>query len=171
MSSDELIELGHIQGAYGLKGWVKIYSHSTPKENIFLYKPWLIESENGWVSSRVIEGKPHGKTLVARLEGCDDRNAADALVGSKIAIKNDQLQQTEDDEFYWKDIIGCEVRNVKDESFGKVTTLYETGGYDVMAVQVGDNEYLIPFVPGVYVQKVDLDEGLITVDWERAYSE
>jgi 16S rRNA processing protein RimM len=171
MSEEKTLHIGHILGPYGLKGWVKIYSETRPKENIFQYSTWLIETKEGWKKTKVLAGKPHGKSLVASVEICQDRNVAEALLGCKIAITSSQLATLDDDEYYWLDLIGCTVINLEEDMFGEVTEMYETGGHDVMAVTKGEEKYLIPFVPNIYVKEVDLIKKQILVDWDRAFSE
>jgi 16S rRNA processing protein RimM len=51
---------------------------------------------------------------------------------------------------------------------GRVTGLMETGANDVLVVQ-GDRERLVPFVLEQYVRRVDLDAGLIEVDWDPEF--
>lgn len=173
-NSEDILILGKISGAYGIKGWVKVFSHTRKKEEILNYTDWLIGKEPGsnargkeksWDLVKVISGRPHGKTVVVQLEGCLDRNAAEALVGREIAIKKADLPQPRENEYYWFDLQGLKVENLKGESFGIIETLFETGANDVLVVK-GDKERLIPFVQGQYVLNINIPEGKMIVDWE-----
>lgn len=153
--------MGRISGLFGVKGWVKIFSYTQPKENILTYRPWYI---NG--SERAVEAaQPHGKALVAKLAGCDDSETALALMDAEISIDHAQLPELPEDEYYWADLIGLEVRNRQDISLGRVANLLETGAHDVLVVQ-GEQGCLIPFVPEQFIDSVDLTARLIRVDWE-----
>jgi len=169
-SGDEkdLIITGRISGIYGVKGWVKIYSDTSPRENILKYNPWLIKIQGQWQERKLIQGRPQGKGIVARIEGLDDRDQARLLIDAPIAIRQQQLPELSDGDYYWRDLIGLEVVNLKDERLGVVDHLIETGANDVLALK-GDEERLIPFVIGAIVHKVDLEQRKITVDWESDY--
>jgi len=160
---DEIVQLGYIAGVHGVKGWVKVHSWTQPMDAILEYRPWLVGEELEAVE--LLDGRPQGKTLVAQLPGVNDPEAARAWVGRTIAVPRDQLPEPPQDQFYWSDLVGLEVRTAGGESLGRVASLIETGAHDVLVVR-GDRERLIPFVPGRYVQRVALDEGLVEVDWD-----
>ena len=107
------IIIGQISGVFGVHGWVKIFSHAEPRENILTYSPWLIKQKSGWTSIEIIKGRKQGKTIVAQLKGVDDRDKAQALIGSDIAIKQEQLKSLDDNDFYWRDLQGLSVVNLQ----------------------------------------------------------
>ena len=76
--------LGRIVGLFGVKGWVKVYSYTEPREAVLDYEDWLLGRNDDWQTVELAEGKRHGKSVVARLQGIEDRDAAAALVGSEI---------------------------------------------------------------------------------------
>ncbi|WP_438970138.1 ribosome maturation factor RimM, partial [Methylophaga sp.] len=100
-----------------------------------------------------------------------DRDQVQPLIGSELAIKKEQLEPAEEDEFYWADLQGLTVVNLNDETLGRVDHLLETGANDVLVVLAeGDTtERLIPFVMDEIVKSVDLDKQLIQVDWDKDY--
>jgi 16S rRNA processing protein RimM len=157
------VVLGHIAGVYGVQGWVKVRSETDPRDSILRYSPWLIGDSE--VPRRVAEGRIHGKGLVARVAGCDDRDQAAALVGLEIAVTRDRLPPPKADEFYWIDLEGLEVRTLEGTSLGVVDHLFSTGVNDVLAV-VGERERLLPFAWDSVVRSVDFERRLIEVDWD-----
>ncbi len=162
------ILIGRVSGLYGVKGWVKIHSYTRPLENIFSYNPWLLSGKGKTRVLRVLDGKIHGKGLLARFEGLDDRDAVIPLLNSNIEIERSQLPDASPGEYYWSDLIGLQVHNRADETLGRVTGLLETGSSDVLQV-LGESgvRYLIPFVQGVYIDELDLQAGSMRVDWDR----
>ena len=158
--------IGRISGLFGVRGWVKIHSFTDPREAILDYRDWLIESGEEWRSIVVAEGKPHGKTIIARLEGIDDRDVAAGYVQASIGVERSELPETADGEFYWSDLEGLTVRKKDGKVLGTVAHLLETGANDVLVVREAEREVLVPFVLGQVVKDVDLDNGLIDVDWE-----
>ncbi len=165
----QLIPVGRISGVFGVQGWVRIFSYTQPRENIIRYRPWFIgKGEGGWAETVLEDGRRHGKGVVALLAGCTDRDAAHALIGNEIAVKREQLPDTKAGEYYWNDLIGLQVINARDENLGKVDHLLETGANDVLVLK-GDQERLVPFVMEQVVLQVDLDSGVIRVDWDKDF--
>jgi 16S rRNA processing protein RimM len=161
----EPIVLGRISGLFGVRGWVKVFSYTEPREAVLEYESWLLGHKGKWQSAKVAEGQRHGKTVVVRIDGFDDRDQAAALIGTEIGVPRDELPKTEDDHYYWSDLEGLRVIRNDGIDLGKVAYLLETGAHDVMVIK-GEEERLIPFVMDKIVIDVDLAEGVITVDWE-----
>ena len=159
------VVLGRIAGLFGVKGWVKVYSYTEPREAVLNYDRWLLSGNDGWREATVAEGQRHGKTIIARIEGYVDRDQAAELIGTEIAVRRDALPVIRAGQFYWSDLEGLRVVHRDGTELGRVAYLLETGANDVMVVQ-GDKEILIPFVIDEFVLGVDLAEGRIDVDWE-----
>ncbi len=166
MNKDSQIVVGKVSGCFGVKGWLKIFSYCDPRENITTYKSWNV----GDKTFEGVESKKHGKLIVAKLKGIDDKDTAQTLIGSIIRIEKDQLSQLDPDEYYWHDLIGLEVNNTKGIKFGKVTSILETGTHDVIVI-AGDRERLVPYITDQSNNKtiidVDLTTKTITVDWHE----
>ncbi len=165
-ATDDYLIVGRISGLYGVRGWVKIFSHTEPRENILSYRAWYLRHGNEWQPVELAEGRLHGKGVVARLAGCDDRDVAAGLIGSDIAILRSQLQQAAPGEYYWADLIGLQVNTVDGVDLGTVDHLLETGSNDVLVVRQGKHERLIPFIRGQVVREIDLAGKRIVVDWD-----
>lgn len=166
MPNNDYLSAGEISGVFGVKGWVKIFSFTEPRENILRYSPWLVQKNNQTREIKVIGGQRHGNTVVAELEGIADRDAALVLMGSKILIRKEQLPQAKPGEYYWADLIGLQVETESGVKLGVVDHLLETGANDVLVVRDGEVERLIPFLQQHTVLKIDLDSGLMIVDWD-----
>lgn len=121
----------------------------------------------------VEDGRRQGKSVVARLAGINDRDAAARFIGADVAVPRAELPEAEVGRYYWADLIGLEVRQGNGQRLGTVARMLATGAHDVMVVHAaGDapdgpvREVLIPFVLDRYVLKVDLAARVIDVDWE-----
>ena len=167
MDQRELICVGHILGAHGIKGWVRVFSNTSPRENIVNYSPWLL-ARDGELESLKVKGRLQGKNVLAKLEGIEDRTRADELVGCQLFIDPAQLPALEAGEYYWSDLIGLEVENLQAEALGVVENLMETGADDVLVIK-GERQRLIPFVMDDIVREVDLDNRRLVVDWSPEY--
>lgn len=164
---EDMVILGYISGVFGVKGWVKVFSWTQPSNNILNYRQWYLQDEHDhWQAKDLIKGQLHGKGLIAQLDGVNDRDAAALLVKTRIAIPRSELPTTDEDDYYWHDLVGLEVVNQTGESIGKVKELFETGANDVMVVKANKHEHLIPYVWEHVIKRVDLDKGIISVDWE-----
>lgn len=164
---DELICVGHVLGAQGIKGWIRVFSNTSPRENIVSYSPWLVE-QGGELVEMKVSGRLQGKNVVARLAGIDDRDRAEALAGCRLFIRPQQLPGLGAGEYYWSDLIGLEVETLAAEPLGVVAEMLETGADDVMVLR-GERERLIPFVLDEIVREVDLGKRRLVVDWSPEY--
>ena len=135
-------------------------------EAILEYQPWLLGEDKKPV--KIVDGRKQGKGLVALLPGFKDREQAAALVGLQIFVRRDQLPATTADEYYWSDLEGLDVFTTTGEALGRVEKLMETGANDVLVIS-GERQHLVPFIQGQYVKRVDLEEGLIEVDWDPEF--
>lgn len=158
--------MGRIVAPYGLKGWVRVEPYSPNPDSLSAYRVWWVGRNGDWRELKVAESVvQHGASLVARFEGCVERDAALALKGSEIALERKTLPQNAKDEFYWVDLVGLKVVNVKDEELGVVAELFDNGAHPVMRVLAGETERLLPLVEQV-VRQVDMAQGRICVEWE-----
>lgn len=166
MFNSELINIGEISGVFGVNGWVKVYSLTEPRENILAYSPWTLKKGNEIREVRLVKGKPHGKTIVAFIEGVTDRDLAAAYIGWEILINKNQLPETEEGEYYWADLVGLTVETESGFNLGIVDYLIETGANDVLVVKDDKTERLIPFLQGQTIKKIDLIDKQMIVDWD-----
>jgi len=166
----EIVVLGKIVGAYGLRGAVKVHPFADDPLVWAKLKHWWVGREGdpdaAWQQTRVLSCKLHGETLVAELECLPDRTASEAARGVLVGVPREVLPQAGKDEWYWADLVGLEVVNVRDEPLGAVLGLIETPANAVLRVGDGvGNERLLPFVAAV-VLEVDLPARKVRVDWE-----
>ena len=169
MAENDLLNVGEVSGVFGVKGWIKVFSFTQPRENILTYPSWILKKGKTSKAFKLADGRRQGKLVVAALEGINDRDQAAELTGWKILITKDQLPEPEAGEYYWVDLIGLKVINLDGQVLGTVDHLLETGANDVLVVKDNDKERLIPFVQPQTIVKVDLDDGSILVDWDADF--
>lgn len=191
-NSQERISLGHVTGVSGLKGLVKVHSDTNPRENIVSYPSWWLEQSGQWRQVVVVEGRPQGKTIVARIEGIATPEQASTLIGAKIAVDRHAMPALSDGEFYWADLVGMQVHTVEGIHVGTACRLFETGANDVLVVtderQLGDKEssvvtdesdsgkagkrkgavpeVLVPWLVPDVIRDVDMQNNRILIDWD-----
>ena len=159
--------MGRVTAPHGVRGWIRVRAFTESADGLANYPRWWLGGQAGWVSWHVEAVEPHRQGLAAKLEGCEDREAAAALAKFDIAVPREALPKVEADQFYWDDLIGLAVSNVEGVGLGTVTSLLETGANDVLVV-TGERERLIPFVAPVIVE-VDLAGARLRVDWGPDY--
>lgn len=168
MADARQILLGRIVGAHGVRGWVRVESHTQPRQNIFQYQPWTLCHRGFERSVDAARGQSLGQRLIAHWPGLEDRSQAEALIGAEIRVPRASLPPAAADEYYWVDLEGLRVVGVTGFDFGRIDHMLATGSNDVMAVR-GERERLIPFIQGDVVKRVDLEAGLIEVDWDPEF--
>lgn len=174
-SSQDLVTLGKLGAVYGVKGWLKVHSYTDDAESIFDYSPWELSLGGQSRVLKVTDWRRHNKGLIAKFDGVDDREDAQRLVGIEISVALNSLPELEDDEFYWRDLIGMRVVNASGYDMGEVVRMMETGSNDVLVVKAnskdafGKRERLIPFVEGDFIKHVDKTTKSIEVDWDPGF--
>lgn len=139
-------------------------SFTGPPENMLAYRPWRLNRGGEWQTVDA-EARVHHGGFVGRLADVSDRFAAAALTGTEIAVERTVLPAPEADEYYWRDLTGLNVYNLRGESLGRVARLLPTPAHDVLVIDDGGRERLIPFVRSV-VAEVDVAAGCVVVDWQ-----
>jgi 16S rRNA processing protein RimM len=169
LSEQQYIVVGEVSGVFGLKGWIKVYSFTEPRENILNYSPWVLRKGSDLKTIAVLDGGLQGKAVVACLLGISDRDMAASLSGYEIVIDASLLPKAEAGEYYWRDLIGLNVETEQGTALGVVDYLLETGANDVLVVKEGEKERLIPFLQGQFVKHIDLESGMMIVDWDPEF--
>jgi len=159
--------MGRILAPFGVKGWVKVQPNTAATRNLLAYQTWWVGREGDWREIAVAEARVQGRAVVARLESCDDRDAAAALRGKSVAVPRAALPRAQSGEYYWADLIGLAVVNGSAQAFGRITGVLQTGANDVLVV-AGERERLIPFIADV-IREVDVAAGVVRVDWGADY--
>ncbi len=166
----DLILVGHIVGAYGIHGWIRVRPYSANADALLYAKVWwLNRPELHDVDVRL--AKLHGGDVVAQLTGVVDRNAAEGLKGATVQIARSRFPTLDDSEFYWVDLIGLSVENQQGVDLGQVVRVIEYGAHPILEVsdlEQQTQEVLIPFV-AQFIQTVDQVAKKIIVDWDADY--
>jgi 16S rRNA processing protein RimM len=181
----DAIEVGRIGEAWGIKGWFKVIPYSASPEALFSSKQWYLlppEPRAGVAAREPVFKQPqlfkiravkdHSDSLVAQADGVDDRNTAELLKSCRIFIARESFPAPAKDEYYWVDLMGCNVVNREGLALGVVKDLISTGPQTVIVAERMEDgkplETLIPFVDA-YVDAVSLEARKITVDWQLDY--
>jgi 16S rRNA processing protein RimM len=172
-SENELV-VGAINGVYGIKGWVKVFSYTSPLEQILTYQPWILRNGAKHKVLKFAEGKLHGKGVIVLPEAFKTRSEAESLIGYEIRIDKALLPDLPEGEFYWRELQGMTVINEADEILGEVKEIIETGANDVLVVQgnkasIDESERLVPLVMDKVVLQVDTESREIRVNWASDY--
>lgn len=167
--SAKIVTVGKMGSSFGVKGWIKIQSLTSPLEKILDYQPWFLEMPDGQWKSLDVDGvESHHKGIIAKFAGIESPEAARQLTGRAIGVDRHVLPAAAPGEYYWMDLLGLDVLTSQGEVIGIVDSLIETGANDVLVCK-GEKEHLIPFVKDVYIVSVNLDKGQIIVNWESHY--
>ncbi len=166
--SRQWVAMGYIKGAFGIKGWLKIAASTEYTDSLLDYSEWQLSKDGKTRQVSLESGQVHNGELQVKLVGVDDRDSAHALRGYTIEIPREQFAETEDDEYYWTDLIGMTVVNREEQTLGTVANLMQTGAHDVLVVSGEHGQKLIPFV-SQYIDQVDTQAKQIRADWGIDY--
>ncbi|MCF6208202.1 MAG: ribosome maturation factor RimM [Ghiorsea sp.] len=151
-----------------MKGSLIVFSHTRPVNAVAGYLRWYIGKDESKVAPyQVVDCHQHKKRILAKLEGIEHINQAEALKGMKIFVPEDEVE-VDEDEFLWQDLMGCTVIDQDGNKLGEVTALHEFGAQDNLEIKTTadmdeSGEWLLPFIEDVIVD-VDLDKRIIQVN-------
>ncbi len=176
-AGDELVVIGRLLAPYGIKGWMKVHSFTDPMENLLGYGHCQLQRNGQWTEVEVEAGRPHGKGLVIKLRGVDTPEDARLHTNAELAVPVSWMPALEAGEYYWRQLEGLKVVvqvDTGEQLLGRVDHLLETGANDVLVVapcdgSIDQRERLIPWLPERVVLNVDLDAGVIRVDWDPEF--
>ncbi|HKR19728.1 MAG TPA: ribosome maturation factor RimM [Stellaceae bacterium] len=160
-SATSLVCLGAIAGAHGIKGLVRLKSFTARAQDVAAYGP-LQDAQGARRFELALVGSSRG-ALIARVNGVDDRNAAERLKGEKLYVARDRLPPTEAGEFYHADLIGLAAEQQDGTPIGRIIAVHDFGGGPSLEIEraAGDS-VLVPFTTHV-VPSVDIASGRVVV--------
>ena len=166
---EDLFRIGQITGAHGIKGDVKVYPVTSDPERFFSMKTVLLaregEEETATKEYTITKASHFKNMILMHFKGVEDRNAAEPLAGISLWVTRDNALPLEEDEYYFKDLLGLSVVDEEGEDCGTVVDILETGSNDVLVVEdPSGKEILLPMIEEC-VLDIDLDEEKITIHW------
>ncbi|MFT4102980.1 MAG: ribosome maturation factor RimM [Burkholderiaceae bacterium] len=177
----DLVEVGRIGGAHGVRGAIKVIPHGRASDSALrtCRQWWLTDlppvarerlgvAARQWPAS-VESARVQVDLIVAQLRGVSDRDLAIALNGARVWISRSAFPAAASDEYYWVDLIGCDVVDPSDRMLGRVAAVEEYGAGPLLKVHGADGvDRLIPFVDAV-IGSVDVPGRRIVADWGLDY--
>jgi len=180
----DLLQVGYVSGAYGLRGGIRVTPFSTDADALLNVKTWWIDKPT-LHPVQVRSAKYHSGDVTAVLVDLSDRDLAEALKGASVQVSRADFPALPEDEYYWTDLIGLDVVNLQGESLGTVADMMHNGAQSILRIAVAPvidtdieaapdakaaaaTERLVPFVDQ-FVKTVDLKARLITLDWGLDY--
>lgn len=159
---DDLILVGQIAGAFGVRGDLRVKSYCAQPEAIAAYAPLLTADGRSFDLTLGVSIK---NGISARLSGVDTKEQADALKGTDLYVPRDRFPEPDEDEFYYSDLIGLDVHDTGGTKLGTVKDVQEHGAGDLLEIATGKGSEpaLLPFTRS-FVPTVDLASGRIVID-------
>ncbi len=158
----EKILIAKIQAHQGLNGWLKIYSYSETKEKFSNYTHFFVLNNRNY-NQLDIEDIKIDKSIKIKFRSINSREDAERFIDKSLYIEADQLEKLNDNEYYWKDLIGLDVYIEEGEKIGVISDIIETGSNDVLVIQ-GEKELLVPYIYGQSIKNVFLNDNKVVID-------
>lgn len=161
--SGDLVCVGAIAGSYGVRGEVRIKSYCATPEDVATYGPLSTEDGTTFFTLALLHSIKNG--FAARIAEVATKEDADALKGTALYARRDQLPSLPDDEFYHADLIGLAVHDTGGTLLGKVKSVQNHGADDLLELQLAgsSDSTFLPFTKAA-VPTVDLASGRIVAD-------
>lgn len=164
--ANTMICIGALAGARGVRGEVRIKSFAAKPADIASYGPVSDQSGDRVFGVRVTgqgTGKAHGMVF-ARLSGIDDRDAAEALKGTRLYVPRSMLPEPLEDEFYHADLVGLRADLVAGGTLGTIRAVHDFGAGPVLEIAAGEADAVMTPFSRAVVPVVDLAAGRVLVD-------
>lgn len=160
MSADRLIAVGRVAGAFGVRGEVRINAYT--EEPLALARYRELKRQDGSPALVVLTARDAKGGIVARCQGVETKEQADALRGLRLFVSRDTLPPPEEDEFYLADLVGIAVVTPEGERLGKVKSVQDFGAGDILEIspEEGGATWYLPFTRDA-VPEVKIAEGLL----------
>ena len=160
------LKVGKIVNTHSLKGEVKVISSTDFEEERFKKgSKLLITRGNQLIREVVVQSyRNHKNFLLVKFEGIDSVEEAEKLKNLQIKIDSDEVGELEENEFYFHQIIGCEVFDENNKNLGEIIDILTPGANDVWVIK-GENgkEILIPYIEDV-VKKIDITSKKVNIE-------
>ncbi|MBO7098091.1 MAG: 16S rRNA processing protein RimM [Alphaproteobacteria bacterium] len=159
----DLVCLGKIVAAHGIKGEVKLKSFTAAAKDVLRYG-MLSNKDETRCFELVFKGFLKG-LLRVQIKGVDTRNDAESLVGTELYVRRDKLPDLQEDVFYQTDLIQADVLDDKTlQKIGKVVGVYNFGAGDMLEIKFDDVKQteMLPFNDS-YVSDVDIKNKTVTL--------
>ena len=160
------LKVGKIVNTHSLKGEVKVISSTDFEEERFKKgSKLLITRGNQLIREVVVQSyRNHKNFLLVKFEGIDSVEEAEKLKNLQIKIDSDEVGELEENEFYFHEIIGCQVFDENDKNLGEIIDILTPGANDVWVIK-GENgkEILIPYIEDV-VKQIDITNKKVNIE-------
>ena len=165
----DLVDLGAVRGAYGVKGWARIEPFDRQADVLRQSGVWWVIQGAQRRPVEIESLKVHGTLILAKWRGFDVPEALDRIKGATVAVSRSQFPALAAGEYYWVDLIGLDVVNREHKVLGRVAAMASNGAQDLLQVEGDQGVLLVPMVPA-YVDEVDLASRRVRVDWQPDWS-
>ena len=158
MKSFSPIVIGKILSTHGIKGWVSIDCYAYPHENLKSYRTFLDDNQNEEI--KILDIKIMPKKIIIKIQGFDDIDISENALGKNIYIDNKSIPKLEDNEYYWKDLIGLKLLTTKNIYLGIVDFIFNSGSNDVLVIK---NNNIISYIAFVKENICEIDNDKIII--------
>lgn len=156
--------LGVVVGAHGVRGLVKVKPFTEAPDAVAAYGP--VETKDGRRRFGIAATGLAKGSVICRLEGIADRDAAEALRGTELYVERAQLPEAGADEgWYHADLVGLAARGIDGRDYGRVVAVENFGAGDLLEIALaeGGPTVYLPFT-GENVPSVEPEAGRILID-------
>ncbi len=163
MNPTQFFEIGKIVKSCGLNGRMKAVSYLESNDKLQDTDELYLSYGNDRKGPFKLKGIwSRGKTFSLEIEGVEDLESANALIGCKVLIPADKLGDLPEGEYYWRDMIGLQVVTEEGRILGVIEAIFPTGSNDVYVCSGGEREVLLPGIADV-IRKIDINRGMMVV--------
>lgn len=162
------IVIAKITSAHGIKGLVKVLSFAANPTDFAKYSGKIFDAKDNLYKLKIINQVPGGNNdfFIVKIDGVEDRNAAERLGNTELFIKRSDLKKPKKDEFYYVDLVGLDVLNIEKKKIGKVLSVNDFGAGSIVEIEFDDPNRVDNFAfTNQIFPEVDIEKGFLIIDF------
>ncbi|WP_099158072.1 ribosome maturation factor RimM [Virgibacillus ndiopensis] len=163
--SEKMFNVGKIVNTHGIRGEVKVHRISDFDERFAIGETlYLVKDNEKPLQLEIKSHRIHKGFDLISFEGLDNINDVEHFKGSELKISEEQLTDLDEDEYYYHEIIGCDVFTTNEEKLGTIKEILSPGANDVWVVkQIKGKDLLVPYIEEI-VKEIDVDSQRVVID-------
>lgn len=161
-NNDKRVCLGKITGAHGIKGLVKLLPYGDDVSLLETISPIFTGKTSEKTIALALKNQ-QGKHMLAQIQGVNDRNMAENIRGTELWVERSSLPDTDEDEFYFEDLLGMTALTSDEQKIGRVQSVEDFGAGTILDIAaISGDDFMIPFCADT-IGKVDIEQKTIEI--------
>ncbi len=160
---NDFLHVGKIINVHGIKGEVKVLPLTDDPNRYYSLKKVYLEKDHSFTPLTIINVRMHKKNILLTFKEIKDRYEAEALKGCFLNIHRQDAIKLDENQYFFKDLIGLPVYTIDGEELGYLKDILQTGATDIYVIQTEEKDLLVPALKEIF-KSIDIENKMIKAD-------